>query len=167
MKTPSAVRIVVLTAFAIPAWAQTPPREPTLPTVTVKEQGPRTAPAAQLATGLAGTALDTPFSIDSVPGERVREQGGTTLQDALRNVPGAQADSGFNGSHTQFFILRGAVVDNGTGSNRVLRDGVRLSNYPYVPAFVERVDVLRVPAPPWVCAANPAARSTSSPASPR
>jgi iron complex outermembrane recepter protein len=63
----------------------------------------------------------------------------------LRNVPGAQADSGFNGSHTQFFLLRGAVTDNGTGSNRLLRDGVRLSNYPYTPAFVDSVDVLRGP----------------------
>jgi iron complex outermembrane receptor protein len=145
LKTSTIVPFAVLTVLAMPAWAQTPPREPTLPTVTVKEQGPRTATAAQLATGLAATALDTPFSIDSVPGDRVREQAGTTLQDALRNVPGAQADSGFNGSHTQFFILRGAVVDNGTGSNRVLRDGARLSNYPYVPAFVERVDVMRGP----------------------
>lgn len=106
-------------------------------------------PAAQragtLATGIAGSTLDTPFSVTDVPAGLVREQAGTTLQDALRNVPGAQADSGFNGSHTQFFILRGAVADSGTGSNRVLRDGVRLSNYPFVPAFLERVEVLRGP----------------------
>ncbi len=101
--------------------------------------------AGTLATGIEGSTLDTPFSVSTVPGERVREQGGTTLQDALRNVPGAQADSGFNGSHTQFFSLRGAVTDSGTGSNRVLRDGVRLSNYPYVPAFVDSVEVLRGP----------------------
>ncbi|WP_295854217.1 TonB-dependent siderophore receptor [uncultured Xylophilus sp.] len=98
-----------------------------------------------LATGLPGSVLETPFAVTTVPAERIREQAGTTLQDALRNVPGAQADSGFNGSHTQFFSLRGAVVDNGTGSNRVLRDGVRLSNYPYVPAFLESVEVLRGP----------------------
>lgn len=101
--------------------------------------------AGSLVTGKPGSAMDIPFSVSSVSGERVRDQAGTTLQDALRNVPGAQADSGFNGSHTQFFILRGAVADSGTGSNRVLRDGVRLSNYPYVPAFVESVDVLRGP----------------------
>ncbi|SDD58520.1 iron complex outermembrane recepter protein [Paracidovorax valerianellae] len=121
-------------------------RSPSLPAVTVT--APAT-PAAQrspsLATGTAGSTLDSPFSVTTVPGELVRQQGGTTLQDALRNVPGAQADSGFNGSHTQFFILRGAVTDSGTGSNRVLRDGVRLSNYPYTPAFVESVEVLRGP----------------------
>jgi iron complex outermembrane receptor protein len=100
---------------------------------------------ARLATGTDRPALETPFSATSVTGRTVREQGGSTLQDALRNVPGVQADSGFNGTHTQFFVLRGAAVDSGTGSNRVFRDGVRLSNYPYVPAFVERVDVLRGP----------------------
>ena len=98
-----------------------------------------------LATGIDASVLETPFSVTTVPGDAVREQSGTTLQDALRNVPGAQADSGFNGSHTQFIVLRGAVTDSGTGSNRVLRDGVRLSNYPYVPAFIERVEVLRGP----------------------
>ena len=98
-----------------------------------------------LATGIAGSTLDTPFSTSRMSGDQVREQAGSTLQDALRNVPGAQADSGFNGSHTQFFVLRGAVTDSGTGSNRVLRDGARLSNYPYVPAFVEQVEVLRGP----------------------
>ena len=98
-----------------------------------------------LATGTDASMLETPFSVTTVPADAVREQAGTTLQDALRNVPGAQADSGFNGSHTQFIVLRGAVTDSGTLSNRVLRDGVRLSNYPYVPAFIERVEVLRGP----------------------
>lgn len=122
------------------------PPAPTLPTVVVTGQAhPEDQATPDLATGLPGTRMSTPFSTTRVAGERVREQGGTTLQDALRNVPGAQADSGFNGSHTQFFILRGAVTDSGTGSNRVLRDGVRLSNYPYVPAFVDSVDVLRGP----------------------
>ena len=101
--------------------------------------------AGNLATGTKGSVMDIPFSVTSVDGDRVRDQAGTTLQDALRNVPGAQADSGFNGSHTQFFILRGAVADSGTGSSRILRDGARLSNYPYVPAFIDSVEVLRGP----------------------
>ena len=118
----------------------------TLATMTV------TAPAAppvqrsgSLATGLSGTVMETPFSVTAVPAETVRAQAGSSLQDALRNVPGVQADSGFNGSHTQFFSIRGAVASSGTGSNRVLRDGVRLSNYPYSQAFVDVVDVLRGP----------------------
>ena len=74
-----------------------------------------------LATGIAGSTLDSPFSTTSVPAPRVRDQAVTTLQDALRNLPGAQSDLGFNGSHTQFFILRGAITDSGTGSNRAAR----------------------------------------------
>lgn len=116
------------------------------PTVIISGQALRDGQrSGTLASGTNGSVMDVPFSVDSVDGERVREQAGTTLQDALRNIPGAQADSGFNGSHTQFFILRGAVSDSGTGSNRILMDGVRLSNYPYVPAFIDSVDVLRGP----------------------
>jgi len=119
---------------------------PSLPEISVvAPASPPVQRSGTLATGIEGSTLDTPFSVTTVPADLVREQGGTTLQDALRNVPGAQADSGFNGAHTQFFILRGAVTDSGTGSNRVLRDGVRLSNYPYVPAFVDSVEVLRGP----------------------
>lgn len=113
--------------------------------VVVRGQTSQAGQAAKLATGSAGSVMDIPFSVSSVSADLVRDQAGMTLQDALRNVPGAQSDSGFNGSHTQFFSLRGAVADSGTGSNRVLRDGARLSNYPYVPAFVESVDVLRGP----------------------
>lgn len=135
-----------LCVVSAPSHAQSGTEAQTLPGVTVTGRAlDESRRSPNLATGVAGTDLETPFSTTIVPATRVREQGGTTLQDALRNVPGAQADSGFNGSHTQFFILRGAVTDSGTGSNRVLRDGVRLSNYPYVPAFVESVEVLRGP----------------------
>lgn len=128
--------------------AQAPAQAPvqTAERVTITGQAPRDGQQApSLVTGAATPALETPFSANRVSAEQVREQGGTSVQDALRNVPGAQADSGFNGSHTQFFILRGAISDSGTGSSRVLRDGARLSNYPYVPAFVDSVDVLRGP----------------------
>lgn len=145
-------RLVMLGASLLaagPALAQsTYPGEPSvedLSTVVVSGRKAQDGRAASLVTGVPGSALDTPFSVSSVSAELVRDQAGTTLQDALRNVPGAQADSGFNGSHTQFFSLRGAVPDSGTGSNRVLRDGVRLSNYPYVPGFIDSVDVLRGP----------------------
>jgi iron complex outermembrane receptor protein len=89
--------------------------------------------------------MDTPFSASSLPVDVLRAQGGSTLQEALRNIPGVQADSGFNGAHTQFFTLRGAIMDSATGSSRILRDGVRLSNYPFAAAFVESIDVLRGP----------------------
>lgn len=115
-----------------------------LPTVAVARKKGSIA-ATSLATGQGGSLLETPFSVSKVSAELLREQGVTSLQDALRNVPGIQADSGFNGAHAQFFSIRGAVVDNGTGSSRVFRDGARLSNYPFTPAFVESIDVLRGP----------------------
>ena len=136
-----------------PVWAaaQTAPppagaAAPSLAATTVS--APAYRPEQQrgtLATGIDAGVLETPFSVSTVPGDEVRDQAGTMLQDALRNVPGAQADTAFNGSHTQSFVLRGAITDSGTLSTRVLRDGVRLSNYPYVPAFVDRVEVLRGP----------------------
>ena len=149
MQVPVSIVGAALAASACGCLAQTPPPpspppQETLPPVTVT--GRAEAPGgSRLATGSDRPSLETPFSTGSVSGATVREQGGSTLQDALRNIPGVQADSGFNGSHTQFFVLRGSIVDSGTGSNRVYRDGVRLSNYPYVPAFVDRVDVLRGP----------------------
>jgi iron complex outermembrane receptor protein len=137
-----ACMLAVSVSVATPALAQVDDT----PTVIVAGQALRDGQrAGTLATGTDGASMDVPFSVDSVAGERIRDQAGTTLRDALRNIPGAQADSGFNGAHTQFFILRGAVSDSGTGSNRILRDGVRLSNYPYVPAFIDSVDVLRGP----------------------
>lgn len=117
-----------------------------LPDVEVRAQ--RIAPllrTGNLVTGSNASTMDTPFSASSLPVDVLREQGATSLQEALRNVPGVQADSGFNGSHTQFFTLRGSIADSGTGSSRILRDGVRLSNYPFASAFVESIDVLRGP----------------------
>ncbi|MDZ7890289.1 MAG: TonB-dependent siderophore receptor [Rhodoferax sp.] len=118
-----------------------------LATVEVRDsvEFPVRLPARNVATGTDAANIDVPFAVSNVPQELVNSQGGRTLQDALRNVPGAQADSGFNGVHTQFFVMRGSIADSGTGSNRVLRDGVRLSNYPFVSAFVVSVDVLRGP----------------------
>jgi iron complex outermembrane receptor protein len=118
-----------------------------LPEIEVRDSpfSATSVPTRNVATGTAAQNLETPFSVTEVPMELVGAQAGQSLQDALRNVPGAQADSGFNGSHTQFFVLRGAIADSATGSNRVLRDGVRMSNYPFVKAFVESVDVLRGP----------------------
>ncbi|UXH77572.1 TonB-dependent receptor [Roseateles amylovorans] len=138
---------LTLILAALPAFAQAQTAEPSanlLPVVRISGTSD-SASASGLALGTTAAPLNTPFSISRVPADLLRDQAVTSLQDALRNVPGAQADSGFNGSHTQFFLLRGAVSDNGTGSNRVFRDGVRLSNYPYTPAFVESVDVLRGP----------------------
>lgn len=133
-------------ASAQGAPAPAPAPESALPAVVVREAAvPPLLQAGSLATGSQASTMDTPFSASSLPVDVLRAQGGTTLQEALRNIPGVQADSGFNGSHTQFFTLRGAIMDSATGSSRILRDGVRLSNYPFAAAFVESIDVLRGP----------------------
>lgn len=95
--------------------------------------------------GAPASYLDTPMSTSSVPTALILDQGGTTLLDALRNVPGAQADLSFSGSHSQVVVLRGSIADSGTQSSRILRDGARLSNYAFTPAFVDEVQVLRGP----------------------
>jgi iron complex outermembrane receptor protein len=141
--------MTLVPAFAqtsVPAEAAATTDTGVMQTVVVPGHAPQAGNrAGKLVVGSARAPIDIPFAVSSIPGDRMRDQAGTTLQDALRNVPGAQADSGFNGSHAQSFILRGAVADSGTGANRVLRDGVRVSNYPYVPAFIDSVDVLRGP----------------------
>jgi iron complex outermembrane receptor protein len=98
-----------------------------------------------LALGAPASDLKTPLSISTVPTDLVLEQGGTTLLDALHNVPGAQPDLSFTGSHSQVAVLRGSIADSGTQSSRIVRDGARLSNYAFTPAFVDQVNVLRGP----------------------
>lgn len=139
--------LLTMAVFAVTAQgAHAQAVDKTLPAVDVNASAvPPLLRAGRLATGENASTLDTPFSASSLPVDVLRAQGGTSLQEALRNIPGVQADSGFNGSHTQFFTLRGAIMDSGTGSSRVLRDGVRLSNYPFASAFVESIDVLRGP----------------------
>lgn len=135
----------VAAATAPVAWAQAEPGSALPPVVVRGSAVPEILRAGSLATGGSASTMDTPFSASSLPVDVLRAQGGSTLQEALRNIPGVQADSGFNGAHTQFFTLRGAIMDSATGSSRILRDGVRLSNYPFAAAFVESIEVLRGP----------------------
>lgn len=130
-----------------PAQAADSPEQSTagaLPRVEISEKKPDETRRG-LALGVNTAVLDTPASVTSVDIKVLQDQGGQTLQDILRNVPGATADLGFTGSHSQVFVLRGFLADSGTGASRVLRDGARLSNYAFVPAFVESVEVLRGP----------------------
>lgn len=130
---------------ATPALVQAEPAaDSALPSIDVRA-ATTPAPKSKLAGGIAAAPIDTPYSVSTVSVETLQDQGGISLQDLLRNVPGATADLSFTGSHAQVFVLRGFLADSGTGSSRVLRDGARLSNYPFVPAFVDSVDILRGP----------------------
>lgn len=125
-----------LLASTVPALAETTAKDP------VTEVIVRGA-SSNLAAGAPAPDQKVPFSTSSVDIDTVDIQGGLTLNDALRNVPGAQPDFSFTGVHSPVFTLRGAIADSGTGNSRVMRDGVRLSNYGYASAFVERLDVVR------------------------
>ena len=51
--------------------------------------------------------LDAPQSINVVPAEVIRQQGVSTLADALRNVPGITLNAGEGGTHGDLVNLRG------------------------------------------------------------
>lgn len=140
----SLVSVIALTATALHApalSAQTSETEDEArqDTITV------TGTSSGLALGAPASFLETPMSTSMVDAETILDQGGTTLLDGLRNVPGVQADLSFVGSHSQVFVLRGSIADNGTQASRILRDGARLTNYGFTPAFVERLNVIRGP----------------------
>ncbi|HEY8610892.1 MAG TPA: TonB-dependent siderophore receptor [Roseomonas sp.] len=108
------------------AFAQTVPAEPApiaVPEVSVT--GTRPANQLQAPTGnvrLPGTVQDTPQTINVVPQEVLREQTVTTLEQALRNVPGITSTIGEgNGGVTgDQFRIRGF-----SSQNDVLVDGLR------------------------------------------
>ena len=130
-------------ALLAKAGSSAPPRDEKITLEKIEVTSTRAKDA--LALGAPASFLETPLSTSTVTTATLLEQGGTTLNDALRNVPGAQADFSFVGSHSSAFILRGSIAESGTQSSRILRDGARLSNYAFTPAFVERLDVVRGP----------------------
>jgi catecholate siderophore receptor len=56
--------------------------------------------------------LDTPQSIDVVPAQVIKEQGVTSLQDALKNVPGITLNAGEGGTHGDLVNLRGFPIND-------------------------------------------------------
>jgi catecholate siderophore receptor len=85
---------------------------------------------------------DTPQSITIVPQKLIQEQAGTTLRDALRNVPGITATAGEGGGNQgDVFTIRGFNARNDT-----FIDGVRDSGSYFRDAFnFESVEVLKGP----------------------
>src|ERR1700685_1276935 len=56
---------------------------------------------------LTAKVVNTPQSIDVIPHEVISQQGVTSLQDALKNVPGITLNAGEGGSHGDQVNLRG------------------------------------------------------------
>src|SRR5687768_12198335 len=87
--------------------------------------------------------VDTPQSVTIVPAELMREQGVTTLRDALRNVPGISMQAGEGGVPAgDNLTLRGF-----SARTDLFVDGVRdIGGYARDPFNIEQVEVAKGPA---------------------
>lgn len=91
---------------------------------------------------LPQTVLNTPQSINVIPQEVIQQQGITTLQDALKNVPGITLNAGEGGSHGDSVNLRGF-----SASDDFFLDGLRDTGfYTRDPFNDEAIEVLKGPA---------------------
>jgi iron complex outermembrane recepter protein len=138
--------------------AQMPPQEkPTTPSEAEEEEitvtgnrsdSPYRPGNSSTATGTDTPILETPFSVQVVPQEVIRDQQVTQIKDALNNVSGVVYRGDVQGRSGDTFILRGF------SDVSVLRDGVRrlggsaeASAQPLTEvANLERIEVLKGPA---------------------
>ncbi|NJK28680.1 MAG: TonB-dependent siderophore receptor [Acaryochloris sp. SU_5_25] len=115
-------------------------------TVTAdKVLGGYLVPNASTATGTDTPILETPFSVQIVPKEVIRDQRSTSVEEALRNVSGVTF-SGNDGGRDTNIGIRGF----GTGFNNLplLRDGFRqYGSFQGIPevANLEQIEVLKGP----------------------
>ncbi|NJM56466.1 MAG: TonB-dependent siderophore receptor [Synechococcales cyanobacterium RU_4_20] len=106
-------------------------------------------PNASSATGTDTPILETPFSIQVIPQEVIRDQQATAIKDVLRNVSGVSYRGDVQSRSGDTFILRGF-----SGGYHVLRNGVRrfggsgeVSIQPVNEiANIEQIEVLKGPA---------------------
>ncbi len=141
-RRPMAAAILMMFSAAPAALAQTKP-EQTLP--EVKVQGAPEQPGFRTETTRGATRTETPLRdipqfINSVPQELIRSQGATTLQDALRNVPGISYAAAEGGTQAnQVFYLRGFPA-----GGDLFIDGLRdLGEYNRDLFFIDSVEVLK------------------------
>lgn len=114
--------------------------------VTGNRQTGYLVPNASTATGTNTLIIETPFSIQVVPQEVIRDQQVIQIQDALTNVSGVNF-AGSNGGREASFSIRGFGNQFGN-SVPLLRDGYRLyGTFQAIPevANLERIEVLKGP----------------------
>jgi catecholate siderophore receptor len=91
---------------------------------------------------LTGKLQDTPQTVDVVPQQVLHEQGVTTLQEALKNVPGITLNSGEGGAHGDTVNLRGFPANDD-----FFLDGLRDTGFYTRDAFdLETLEVYKGPA---------------------
>jgi iron complex outermembrane recepter protein len=104
-------------------------------------------PSASTATGTDTPILETPFSVQVVPQDVIRDQQIIRIEDALTNISGVTF-AGTNGGREASFNLRGFGGQT-TNSVPVLRDGYRLyGSFQAIPeiANLQQIEVLKGPA---------------------
>lgn len=113
-----------------------------LPPVVVQDQGNSYVVPQSSLSKFPEPLLNTPQSITIVPQKLVEEQAGTTLRDALRNVPGITVAAGESGgAQGDVFTLRGF-----NARNDMFIDGVRDSGSYFRDSFnFDSVEVLKGP----------------------
>jgi catecholate siderophore receptor len=141
---PNSATAAIMMAFAVPAAHAQTTDEKSLPEVEVTSTSERGEHFRTESTS-TGTRTETPLrdipqTIEIVPQSVIRSQGATTLQDALRNVPGITYGAPEGGSLTnQVLIMRG---DFALGAMFI--DGVRdLGEYNRDLFATESVEVLK------------------------
>ncbi|MGI0485836.1 TonB-dependent siderophore receptor [Pantanalinema rosaneae CENA516] len=115
--------------------------------VTGDRLTPYRVPNASTGTGTDTPILETPFSVQVVPQEVLRDQQVIRIEDAVTNISGVTS-AGTSGGREAAFSIRG--FGNSFGSRvPVLRDGYRLyGNFQAIPeiANLQQVEVLKGPA---------------------
>ena len=132
----------MLVVFAAPEWALAQPQsEQTLPEVRVRGDSYRTD-ATTSPTRTETPMRDIPQFINTVPQSVIHAQGATTIQDALRNVPGISYAAAEGGTQANMVLyLRGFPVNQD-----IFLDGVRdMGEYNRDLFATESVEVLKGP----------------------
>lgn len=103
-------------------------------------------PNASTATGTDTPIIETPFSVQVVPQEVIRDQQIVRIEDALNNISGVSS-AGSDAGRQAAFNVRGFGNQLGSGTP-VLRDGYRLyGSFQAIPeiANLQQVEVLKGP----------------------
>ena len=143
----SGAAAATLMAFALPVAAQTATRSTTLQEITVHDSAPAADYKADTSASPKFTAplVDTPQTVQVIREQVLREQGATTLTEALRNTSGAGAFYlGENGTTNtgDAIYLRGFDT-----SSSIFVDGIRDSGSVSRDMFnIEQIEVIKGPA---------------------
>lgn len=147
-KTPLFLALCFVGAASFPASAQSPSPSPQasphhrFETVVDVEGAPDSLPETNVTPMKIGTPIQkTPASVSVVPASLVEDQGGSLLQDAMKNVTGVTLGSTFGIFDT--FVVRGF---DSISSGLLLFDGAAEPESTQYPMYnLQRVEVLKGP----------------------